>query len=154
MTQSNAQSESPENLKKIYGARFLGAPSLSQRSLADSDQSRRAPSQTRYKQSRRPSLSLQQDETPARKPIEWRRTRVSTGSHVTCGRRAVLSPASGSRAAPQPPRCHKIGRSSHHLCPDNPIYSVAVGERLFWAVYPTAMSCRCTEIGRASCRER
>ena len=25
MTQSNAQSESPENLKKIYGARFLGA---------------------------------------------------------------------------------------------------------------------------------
>src|ERR1035441_11063012 len=89
---------------------------------------------------------------------------MDSGYLVTCGRRAVLSPASGSSAPPQPPRCHKIGRSSHHLCPDNPIYSVAVGERLFSAGYPTAMSCRCTrlrsayrdgmsqqEIGRAPC---
>src|ERR1039458_5893163 len=90
MTQSSAQSESPENLKKIYGARFLGAPSLSQRSLADSDQSQRAPSRARYKQSRRPSLSLQQDETPARKPIEWRRTRVSTASLGLSRRRLPL----------------------------------------------------------------
>src|ERR1017187_8582131 len=99
MTQSNAQSESPENLKRIYCARFLGAPSLSQRSLADSDQSRRAPSLPRYKQSRRPSLSLQQDETPARKPIEWRRTRVLTGSHGLSRRRL-------------PRLCHSSGTDS------------------------------------------